>query len=73
DWLVASGGPIPRDVERLLSTCWPAVVTIARHLNEHGSADHTVVCAALGIPEVDGHRSAAASAIRAGISPSPTR
>lgn len=67
--LLASTAPMPRDVERLLSTCWPAVVTIARHLNEHGKADHTVVCAALGIPEVDGHRSAAASAIRAGLTP----
>ncbi|MFD6677656.1 M50 family metallopeptidase [Rhodococcus zopfii] len=73
DRLIASAGPLPREVERLVETCWPAVVTIARHLNEHGKAGHGVVCAALGIPEVDGHRSAAASAIRAGFLPSPTR
>lgn len=73
DGLVASGAPLPRDAERLLSTAWPAVVTVARHLNDHRTADHAVVCAALGIPEVDGHLSAQASAIRAGFPPSPTR
>lgn len=69
DKLTASGAPLPLEVARLVETSWPAIQTIARHLNEHGKADHAVVCAALGIPEVDGHLSAAASMIRAGVLP----
>ncbi|UGQ43401.1 hypothetical protein [Rhodococcus aetherivorans] len=73
DLLVASAGPTPRGVERLIDTAWPAVVTVARQLNAEGRADHAAVCAALGIPAVDGHLSAQASAIRAGFLPTSTR
>ncbi|MGA4690144.1 hypothetical protein ACPCXD_07725 [Rhodococcus sp. AB351] len=73
DHLIASGGPLPLEVVNLIETCWPAVATVARRLNQHGSADHATVCAALGIPESNGHLSAQASAIRAGFLPTPTR
>lgn len=71
--LIASGVPLPRDVEPLLETCWPAIRAVTQHLIRHDRADHAVVCAALGIPEVDGHLSAEASAIRAGLAPTPQK
>lgn len=73
DWdrLVASGMPVPWEVGRLIETCWPAVQRLACHLNDHGTADHAVVCAALGLDVTDGHLTAAASQIRAGFPPTP--
>lgn len=71
DKLTASGEPLPWEVGHLVETCWPAIRAIAQHLIRHGTADHRVVTAALGIPETDGHLSAEAAAIRAGFAPTP--
>ena len=73
DKLTASGDPLPWEVGSLVETCWPAIRAITQHLIRHDRADHTVICAALGIPETDGHLSAQASAIRAGLSPTPQK
>lgn len=71
DKLTASGDPLPWEVGSLVETCWPAIRAVTQHLIRHSTADHRVVTAALGIPEVDGHLSAQASAIRAGLAPIP--
>ncbi|MGX6511284.1 M50 family metallopeptidase [Rhodococcus sp. SJ-2] len=73
DHLIASGGPLPMDTVNLINRCWESLKTIVLHMNQHGSADHAVVCAALGIPTVNGHQSAQAASIRAGIPPTPRK
>ncbi len=48
---LASGGPLPRGVERHIENTWPAVVKLAQFIHRHGEARHADVCAALRIPE----------------------
>ncbi|MFT4087649.1 MAG: hypothetical protein QM658_10955 [Gordonia sp. (in: high G+C Gram-positive bacteria)] len=65
--LLASGGPLPRGIERHIESTWPAVVKLAQFIHRHGEARHADVCRALGIPKTDnGHH---LSVIRSGTWP----
>lgn len=71
--LSLSADGLPRAIERDLEVCWRAVAQLASALWADRTLTHAQVCAALGLPEVDGHRSVAAAMIRSGFAPHSTR
>jgi hypothetical protein len=68
--LCAAGDPhLGATVVPLLDRCWPAVNAVTSKLFYKGQADHTDVCAALGLTDDGGPGSVGLAMIRSGSAP----
>ena len=71
DWdrVVRADAGLPRQIEPVLETLWPAITQVAKTLFITGRADHDAVCAALGMTGDQRHDDAVRASVRMGDAP----